>query len=53
MVIAVGYEEKESGEEENYDDADSSSRQELEVKVLLTKKPGVASSHNASASIRC
>ena len=48
MVIAQGDEEKQPGQEGDHDNADGGSRQELEVKMLWTKKPGNASSEKSA-----
>ena len=53
MVILQRYDEKEPCQECDDDNAESGSRQELEMKMLWTKKPGDgSSSENPSAYLR-
>jgi hypothetical protein len=48
MVIPQRHEEKESCQKGDDDDADGGARQEFEMKVLRTEKPGAGSPENPS-----
>lgn len=51
MVIAQRDEEKEPREKCNDDNPDSGARQQFEMKMLWTKKPGDASPENSPANV--
>ena len=51
MVISKRYEEKQTGEERDDNDTDRGSRQEFEMKMSGTEKPGRTAAEKATTNL--